>query len=93
MTAERTILITGAAQGIGRAMALHLAAPGTRLLLHYRASREAARGLAQLLARRGRSLRVGPSGLREVRHGETLYGETCRGLPMKEHAAGGHVDG
>ncbi len=53
MTFERTILITGAARGIGRAMALHLAGPETRLLLHYRASREAAEALAGEVQGRG----------------------------------------
>ena len=47
MASPRTILITGAARGIGRAMALHLAAPERRLLLHYRSSRADAEALAQ----------------------------------------------
>lgn len=38
MSSDKAILISGAARGIGRAMALHLAAPGTLLLLHYHAS-------------------------------------------------------
>ena len=38
MDARRVVLITGAARGLGRAIALHLAAPGTLLLLHYRSS-------------------------------------------------------
>lgn len=47
MSGERTILITGAAKGIGRAMALHLAGSGTRLLLHYNSSGQAALEVAQ----------------------------------------------
>jgi 3-oxoacyl-[acyl-carrier protein] reductase/pteridine reductase len=38
----RTILVTGAAKRIGRAIALKLAAHGARVLIHYGASREAA---------------------------------------------------
>ncbi|HMZ18973.1 MAG TPA: SDR family NAD(P)-dependent oxidoreductase, partial [Blastocatellia bacterium] len=32
---EKTVLITGAAQGIGRAIAQHFAAAGARVALHY----------------------------------------------------------
>lgn len=45
---ERTILITGAASGIGAATAQALAQPGQRLLLHTRANHE---GLEQVAAR------------------------------------------
>lgn len=46
MTGARTVLITGAARGVGRAMALHLARPGTVLLLTYRHSEAEARAVA-----------------------------------------------
>lgn len=38
MSADRSILVTGARRGIGAAIAIGLAAPGTRLLLHHLAS-------------------------------------------------------
>ena len=44
---DRTILITGAALRIGRALALAAAREGADLLLHYRASRGAADSLAE----------------------------------------------
>jgi 3-oxoacyl-[acyl-carrier protein] reductase len=46
LPAARPILITGAARGVGRAMALHLARPGALLLLHYRSSRVAIEDVA-----------------------------------------------
>ena len=45
MNLSRRVLITGSAQGLGREMALHLAAPGTLLLLHYGTSEAAAQSL------------------------------------------------
>jgi NAD(P)-dependent dehydrogenase (short-subunit alcohol dehydrogenase family) len=47
------ILITGAAGGLGRAIALHLAAPGRRLFLHYRSDPSSAERTATAARRRG----------------------------------------
>ncbi len=47
MTPSRHVLVTGTARGLGRAMALHLAAPGTTLFLHHRGGGEAIQELAR----------------------------------------------
>ncbi len=41
--AGRSVLVTGAGRGLGRAIALHLARPGTLLFLHHHASGDGAR--------------------------------------------------
>jgi 3-oxoacyl-[acyl-carrier protein] reductase len=49
----RTCLVTGAGRGLGRAISVHLAAPGTRLLLHYHRSEAGARETAAAVQQRG----------------------------------------
>jgi len=51
--AMRAILITGAAGGLGRAIALHLAAPGATLLLHHRGEEGRARAVLDAARERG----------------------------------------
>ena len=53
MDIERTILITGAGRGLGRAMAAHLAAPGTLLLLHHSASAQGAEDTLAMVEEKG----------------------------------------
>lgn len=50
---EQTVLITGAARGIGRACALAFAAAGARVALHYRSSRSRAEALLKQLPGEG----------------------------------------
>lgn len=50
---ERTVLITGASRGIGRACALSFAGAGYRVALHYHRSEEAAQALTAQLRAQG----------------------------------------
>ncbi len=69
---RRTVLVTGAARRIGRAIALELAAHGFDLALHYRASGEEAHALAE---------EVRALGVHAECFGADLADETaCRGL-------------
>ena len=57
---SRTILVTGASRGIGRACALALADAGFDLVLHYRSGRDAAEETQRLVAAKGRAARLLP---------------------------------
>ncbi|MBC8242471.1 MAG: SDR family NAD(P)-dependent oxidoreductase, partial [Alphaproteobacteria bacterium] len=50
---NRNILVTGAASGIGAALCLRLARPGTRLFIHTRANRAGAEAVAEAVVAAG----------------------------------------
>lgn len=52
------ILITGASRGIGRAIALRLAAPERELVLHYHSNAEAAEKVAEAVREKGATARL-----------------------------------
>ncbi len=58
MPTHRTIVITGATRGIGRAIAEELAAPGIRLVLHHRTGPTLAKEVASACERAGAAVRI-----------------------------------
>jgi NAD(P)-dependent dehydrogenase (short-subunit alcohol dehydrogenase family) len=66
MPAQSTVLITGAAQRIGRTLALRFAADGWQVGLHCRSSRKEADQLAEEIARNGGTAAVLPADLADA---------------------------
>ncbi|MFV0276662.1 MAG: 3-oxoacyl-ACP reductase FabG [Parahaliea sp.] len=55
---DNTVLVTGSSRGIGRAIALELAAAGYHLVLHCRSGRSAAEAVAARVQERGTQARI-----------------------------------
>ena len=68
---NRTALVTGASRGIGRAIALHLAEAGSRVILHYNRDRKNAEDLARRI---GNAASVVQADLRSGPQIEQLFG-------------------
>ncbi|MGQ9927283.1 MAG: SDR family oxidoreductase [Chloroflexaceae bacterium] len=83
MTTGRNILITGASRGIGRAIALALAAPGTRLTLAARSAPALAETAAAASARGAEALPVA---------GDVTSEEQVRALVAGAATPGGRLD-
>lgn len=92
----RVCLVTGGSRGIGRAIALHLAQSGAKLIVTYRGDDAAAVETRQLLAQTGASFRVVQSDLTHEGSVEALIGlikETFGRLDALVNNAGRTFDG
>ncbi len=76
---DRTILITGASGGIGRATALALAAEEANLLLHYHRNQAAAEDLAAQIGERATLLQAD---LRDERQTDEMFAGALRMHPL-----------
>jgi 3-oxoacyl-[acyl-carrier protein] reductase len=82
--AGRRVLVTGSTRGIGRAIALELAAAGADVLVHGRLSRQAAEETAE---------RIRLAGVRsEVRLADLADAEACRRLVQEAWTCWGGLD-
>lgn len=80
MTDRGTVLVTGGARRLGRAIALRLAEAGWDLALHYRSSADAAEELAERIRTAGRTCRTFQADLAEGRAAVDLarqVADTC----------------
>ena len=58
MSEKRVVVVTGASRGIGRAVAVALAQPGTEIIVNYNTSPEAAEETAEAVKAKGASARL-----------------------------------
>ncbi len=81
---DKVVLVTGASTGIGAAAAAAFGAAGSRVVVHYNASREAADAVvAQIRAAGGRA---------EAVHGDVTRGEEVRRIVAETMALHGRID-
>jgi NAD(P)-dependent dehydrogenase (short-subunit alcohol dehydrogenase family) len=66
MFREKTVVVTGAGRGIGRALAIGFAEQGARVLVHYGHARSGAEEVVGLIRERGGSAQMAQADLREV---------------------------
>lgn len=96
MSEMQTIFISGAGRGLGRAMALHLARPGVRLLLHYHRSAADAQDVARLAAGQGAETVLLPADLALAAAREEMMGSLAEAsggsLHRMIHNAGIYIE-
>ena len=85
---SRVVLVTGAARRLGRAIALHLAAHGWQVAVHYRGSRADAEETLALLRQAG----PGMATLHGIFQADLAVEAECEALLPAVHAAFGRVD-
>jgi NAD(P)-dependent dehydrogenase (short-subunit alcohol dehydrogenase family) len=79
-TPAQTVLVTGAARRIGRAIALDLAAHGWRVGVHYRNSREEAERVAEEIGRSGGMAVALPANLADLSEVQSLIARCTEAL-------------
>lgn len=78
---SRTVLVTGAGRGLGRAIALHLAQPGTLLLLHHYASSAGGQAVQREAEKQGARAVLLAADLADAAGRELMMAEAARHAP------------